>query len=208
MDRRAAKVCWARDQGLKHVQTWKPNRGTAMATAMKHRPVQVDIYSRERAPIVERLQAMHSRSTWRDPETLWTPLETRLENTPFAHTLAGACVWLRKRKTGQHDVSADLLWCFVMQEHCAEESMRVRNALVAAWVDMHKSVAELARTLPGLTAVERAAALLVQSCITGTAPGEKIPVQWKQWQKMQESGERMLWSLADLASKRAESALR
>jgi hypothetical protein len=73
---------------------------------------------------------------------------------------------------------------------------------------MHASIAVSARTAAGFASVERAAGVLVQACITGVAPSAKPVLQWKQWRKLQESGERMLWGLADRAARRAAEALR
>jgi hypothetical protein len=179
-----------------------------MIATTARRVVQTDIYSRERAGIIERLTSgLHPSARWRDPREQ-SAVSFRTDPTPLAHTLAGACVWLRNRKTGRNDVSADLLWCFVMQEHCEAERQRVVCALVAAWLDMHTAVAKHARTPAGLASVQKAARMLVERCVTGVDSGQKIPVHWQLWRKMQESGERMLWELADTASRRASRALR
>jgi len=205
----AAKVCWERDRDLKHMQTWK-QEGSAMKVAMAtRRPAQADIYSHERRAITERLETgLHPHAPWRDPREVSAGITHRADNTPLSHTLAAACVWLRKNTMGQHDVSGDLLWCIVMQEHCEAESQRVATALKHAWLDMHAGVAKLGRTPVGLAHIEAAAEILVAQCATGVRTQRKIPVQWKQWNTMQESGERMLWSLADRASRRAVAALR
>lgn len=89
------------------------------------------------------------------------------------------------------------------------EAQRVATALKYAWIDKHAAVAKHAQTLPGLASIEKAAIILVEQCVTGIPTGRKIPVHWQLWKnKMLESGEWMLWSLADKASKRATSALR
>jgi|SRR6185437_3900531 len=190
----------------------RADRADHAASAMKAadtRPEQADIYSQERRAITERLETgLHPHAPWRDPREVSAGLTHRSDNTPWAHTLAGACVWLRKNTLGQHDVSGDLLWCIVMRERCEAESQCVAIALKHAWLDMHAGVAKLGRTPAGLAAIEEAAAILVAQCVTGARTKRKIPVQWKQWHKMQESGERMLWSLADRASRRAVAALR
>lgn len=180
----------------------KPPRG-------KRSHPQVDIYSRERSAIIERLTAgLHPHSPWRDPREPWAPGQPKADPVPFAHTLAGACVWLRKNTTGQHDVSGDLLWCIVMQEHCDAEALRVATALKHAWLDMHASVAVLARTPKGTVSIERACGVMLNLCVTGIEVKTKPPVQWKQWTVMRASAERMLWGLADRASRRATAALR
>lgn len=169
----------------------------------------VDIYCLQRGAIIERLEkGLHPHSLWRDPREPWAPGQPKSDPVPFAHTLAGACVWLRKRQTGRHDVSAELLWCLVVRENCEAEAETVRCALVSAWLDMHASIAILARTQPGLCRVERAAATLVAMCVTGIQMRSKPPLQWKQWWMLRESGERMLWGLADRAARRAAEALR
>lgn len=205
----AAKVCWERPEELRHVQTWKPKGDAMMTTAARRQPAQVDIYSHERGAIIERLTTgLHPHAPWRDPREISAGKTWRVDNTPFSNTLAGACVWLRKNTSGQHDVSGDLLWCIVMQEHCDAEAEHVSVALKHAWLDMHTGVAMLGRTPTGLRSIERAAAILVSQCVTGIPTKRKIPVQWKQWKAMHDSGERMLWGLVDRAARRAVAALR
>lgn len=204
-----AKVCWLRDKKLKHVQTWRQSVSATMKTAASRRPPHADIYSRERRAITERLETgLHPHTPWRDPREISAGAIIKMENTPLAHALAGACVWLRKNVTGQHDCSADLLWCIVVRERCDDEIHRVATALKHAWIDAHAPVARLAMTPAGLASIEAAAMILVVQCVTGVQPRRKIPVHWQLWRKMQESGERMLWSLADKASRRAVAALR
>ena len=209
MGTETAKVCWARESKLMHRQTWKQGRDAMNATAATSRPAQTDIYSRERRAITERLETgLHPHTPWRDPREVSAGLTHSADNTPWAHTLAGACVWLRKNTMGQHDVSGDVLWCIVMRDRCEIESERVAVALKHAWMDMHSGVAKLGTTPAGLAAIEEAAAILVAQCVTGVKADRRVHVQWKQWSKMRESGERMLWSLADRASRRAVAALR
>lgn len=209
MNAAAAKVCWKREPELMHRQTWKQAKGAKMATAADQSRPQVDIYSDKRGGIIQRLETgLHPHAPWRDPREVSAGITYRADNTPWAHTLAGACVWLRKNKIGRHDVSGDLLWCIVMQDRCKEEAERVAVALKHAWLDMHASVARLGRTQRGLISIEHAAAMLVAQCVTGTRSHKKIPVHWQLWRDMQESGERMLWGLADAAAVRAIRALR
>lgn len=178
-------------------------------SAAIERVAQADIYSRERSGIIERLETgLHPSMRWRDPREISAGMMTSADMTPFAHTLAGACVWLRQRKTGRHDVSGDLLWCMVMQDRCDDEAQRVVTALVAAWLDLHASVAKYAQTPAGLASVQHASRVLVWQCVTGVAQRARIKLRWELWQKMQASGERMLWGLADAAATRATNALR
>ena len=180
-----------------------------METAAAHRPAVSDIYGSQRGPIIQRLETgLHPHAPWRDPREVSAGILFRADNTPWSHTLAGACVWLRKNPMGMHDVSSELLWCTVMQERCAIEAERAAVALKHAWIDMHASVAKLAQTPKGLQSVETAAAILVAQCVTGIRNKEKIPVHYKLWNTMLISGERMLWGLADVASRRAVAALR
>lgn len=178
-------------------------------TAAEFRPEQADIYSAQRHAITQRLETgLHPHAPWRDPREVSAGIMFRADNTPWAHTLAGACVWLRKNPIGMHDVSSELLWCIVMQERCDVEAERVAVALKHAWIDMHAPVAKLAQTLPGVASIEEAAAILVARCVTGVVTRRKIPIRWELWQKMKDSGERMLWGLTDKASRRAVAALR
>lgn len=180
-----------------------------MKTAAAHRPNEPDIYAFQRGGIIQRLETgLHPHAPWRDPREVSAGMMFRADNTPWSHTLAGACVWLRKNPVGMHDVSSELLWCTVMQERCDIEAERVATALKHAWIDMHEPVAKKAQTVKGLIAIEQTAAILVAQCVTGVRTTAKIPVHWQIWRKMQESGERMLWSLADEASRRAVAALR
>jgi hypothetical protein len=59
-----------------------------------------------------------------------------------------------------------------------------------------------------LASVEHAAATLAAQIVTGAESKRRIRIHWQIWRKMQESGERMLWGLADTASRRAAAALR
>lgn len=188
--------------------TKQAERGT-METAAAHRPAKVDIYASQRGPIIQRMETgLHPHAPWRDPREVSAGIMFRADNTPWSHTLAGACVWLRKNRVGMHDVSSELLWCIVMQERCDIEAERVATALKHAWVDMHAPVAKLAQTLPGVASIEEAAAILVAQCVTGVVTRRKIPIRWELWQKMKISGEWMLWGLADKASRRVVAALR
>ena len=178
-------------------------------TAAARRPAEADIYAAQRGAIIQRLETgLHPHTPWRDPREVSAGMMFRADNTSWSNTLAGACVWLRKNVTGQHDCSADLLWCIVVRERCDDEIHRVATALKHAWIDTHAPVARLAMTPAGLASIEAAAMILVVQCVTGVQPRRKIPVHWQLWRKMQESGERMLWSLADKASRRAVAALR
>lgn len=179
------------------------------AIAADRRPERGDIYNAQRHAIIQRLETgLHPHAPWRDPREVSAGIMFRADNTPWAHTLAGACVWLRKNKIGMHDVSSELLWCIVMQERCDVEAERVAVALKHAWVDMHAPVAKLAQTPAGTASIEQAATILVGRCVTGVITRRKIPLRWELWQKMKDSGERMLWGLADKASRRAVAALR
>lgn len=189
-------------------RTKQAERGV-MKTAAAQRPATPDIYAAQRGPIIQRLETgLHPHAPWRDPREVSAGMMFRADNTPWSHTLAGACVWLRKNPVGMHDVSSELLWCIVMQERCDIEAERVAVALKHAWVDMHVPVAKLVQTLPGVASVEEAAGILVARCVSGVVSKQKIPVRWELWQKMLDSGERMLWGLADKASRRAVAALR
>lgn len=169
----------------------------------------VDIYSRRRASIVERLESgLHPHARWRDPREASSSSGAAVDGTPLAHTLAGACVWLRQHRMGRLDVSADLLWCIVVPERSQAERELVEHALSRAWQDMHADVATLARTMSGLSRIDHASAVMVARVVTGIDRPAKIGLHWQTWRKMQESGERMLWGLADKASRRAVIALR
>jgi hypothetical protein len=189
-------------------RTKRAERGM-METAAAHRPNESDIYAFQRGGIIQRMETgLHPHAPWRDPREVSAGLMFRADNTPWSHTLAGACVWLRKNPLGMHDVSSELLWCIVMQERCDIEAARVATALKHAWVDMHAPVAKHAQTPAGLVSIEDTAMILVSQIVTGVRTKAKIPVHWQLWRKMQESGERMLWALADRASRRAVAALR
>lgn len=206
--RAPAQVCCTYPETAQQ-RSWTPDSAAPKPVQSRRPPPQADIYSQERAAIIERLETgLHPHAPWRDPREPWAPGQPKADPVPFAHTLAGACVWLRHRQTGRHDVSAELLWCLVVRENCEAEAEAVCAALVSAWLDMHASIATLAKTPAGLSCVERAAAKLVKLCITGHDARGKLPVQWKQWCMLRESGERMLWGLADRAARRAAEALR
>lgn len=212
----AAVAAVARDFGISSAQVRaviahadRQDAAAAARTAASKRPAHVDVYREQRQPIIERLQkGLNPHASWRDPREVSAGILYRPDNTPWENTVAGACVWLRKNQTGRHDVSGDVLWCLVMQERCEAEAERVITALTHAWIDKHQSIATLARTPTGLVSVERAAAVLVAQCVSGVPTRRKIPLQWKQWCMVQESGEWMLWNLADAASRRAVAALR
>lgn len=181
----------------------------AATTAAAGRTMQPDIYHDKRWAIIARLEkGLHPHTPWRDPREVSAGMLYRADNTPWENTLAGACVWLRKNLTGTHDCSSDLLWCIVMQERCESEALRVAVALKHAWLDKHAAVAKLAQTPAGLRSIEQVATIMVLQCVTGVRRRRKIPVHWQLWHKMQDSGEVMLWGLADRASRRAVAALR
>ena len=182
---------------------------TARDTAQQATAAGADIYALLRGAIIERLEkGLHPHAPWRDPREPWAPGQIKADPVPFAHTLAAACVWLRHRPTGQNDVSADLLWCVVMRGNCASEAKLVRHALTAAWLDMHAAAAVFARTPTGLAGIERAAAIVVAQLVTGIRDDGRKPVRWELWRRLEESGQRMLWALADHASRRVVDALR
>lgn len=185
-------------------ETWKDGRIETHEAPRE--PPQVDIYKRERSGIIERLESgLHPHAPWRDPREVPVVASYRPDSTPLAHTLAGACVWLRTHTEGQHDCSADLLWCVVMQDHCHDERRRVQVALMHAWLDVFGQ--RIVRGRNGLASINEAARMLVQQVTTGIRRVEKVPIRWELWQRMEVRGERMLWSLADKASSRAMAAL-
>lgn len=170
---------------------------------------QADIFSHERAGIVERMTcALHPHARWHDEREATSEPQSRRDNTPWAHAVGAACTWLRKHpESTEHPAAADVLWCVVMQDGCATEMLRVATALTRVWRGHVPRVRRMAWDSPQLGEVEYAAGLVVIRCTSGIATRDKPKLDWALWERLQRNGERAFWDWADAASRRAAKAL-
>lgn len=170
---------------------------------------QVDVYRHERAGIVERMTcALHPHTRWHDEREATSGSQPRIDNTPWAHAVGAACAWLRKHPdSGEHPAAADVLWCVVMQDGCANEMLRAATALARVWRGHIPRVRRMAWGSPQLGEVEYAAGIVVIRCTSGVATRDKPRLDWQLWEGLQRHGERAVWEWADTASRRAAAAL-
>lgn len=170
---------------------------------------QKDIYSTERAGIIERMTcALHPHARWHDGREAPTDHQPRVDGTPWAHAVAAACTWLRKHPdSDEHPAAADVLWCVIMQDGCATEMLRAAAALARDWRQHVPRVRRMAWDSPQLGEIEYAAGLVVIRCTSGLATRDKPKLDWQMWERLQRNGERLVWEWADTASRRAAAAL-
>lgn len=171
---------------------------------------QRDIYSTERAGLVERLCILAGQTTWREPVGGFGS-GLRPDTVPYAHTLAAGLSYARRRipevqemrhvvmRKDPTDIGPDVLECLIYQR--VVHGMSIRLQLVRALRDMS---GKLARAK--VDHVRACGLPIIQECATGVEAVKPEAVPTAVWIPASALGIRLLWAsagqtLRDLADK-------
>lgn len=161
---------------------------------------QADIYSHERASLVERLCVLAGQTTWREPAGGFGQ-GLRPDTVPHAHTLAAGLSYARRRlpdvdemrrfvmRADPSDIGPDVLECLIYRR--VVHGVRIRLQLVRALRDMS---GKLARAKEDHI---RACALpIIRECATGVEELKPAEVPTHVWVPASALGIRLLWASA------------
>lgn len=160
---------------------------------------QGDIYSAERAGLMERLCVLAGQTTWREPVGSFGGL--RPDTVPHAHTLAAGLSYARRRlpdiedmrrfvmRADPTDIGPDVLECLIYKR--VVNGIRIRIQLVRALRDMS---GKLARAKEDHV---RACGLpIIRECATGIEEPKPAEVPTAIWVPASALGIRLLWASA------------
>lgn len=161
---------------------------------------QQDIYSTERAGLIERLCVLAGQTTWREPAGGFGQ-GLRPDTVPHAHTLAAGLSYARRRlpavdemrhlvmRADSTDIGPDVLECLIYKR--VVNGMRIRIQLVRALRDMS---GKLARAKEDHV---RACGLpIIRECATGVEEEKPAEVPSAVWVPASALGIRLLWASA------------
>ena len=150
--------------------------------------IQGDIYSVERAGLLERLCVLAGVTAWREPVGGFT---NRAGKMPNAHVLAAALAFARGHSGHARDVGPDILEALVlarMTPHVDNITSKLAHALLDVSGRMH---AIDRRTL------DKGCFRVVRGCIVGQ-PVERMPgITAHDWRFIETFGTRTLWASAE-----------
>jgi hypothetical protein len=161
---------------------------------------QTDIYSHERAGLIERLCVLAGQSTWREPVGS-SGGGLRPDTVPQAHTLAAGLSYARHRipdadtlhglvmRADPTDIGPDVLECLVYRR--VVHGSRIRIQLVRALRDMSRTLAQADEDH-----VHKCALPIVRECATGVEADKPFGVPAKVWLPASALGIRLLWASA------------
>lgn len=160
---------------------------------------QQDIYSTERAGLIERLCVLAGQTTWREPVGSFGGL--RADTVPHVHTLAAGLSYARRRlppvdemhrfvvRADPTDIGPDVLECLIYKR--VVNGLRIRIQLVRALRDMS---GKLARAKEDHI---RACGLpIIRECATGVEEEKPAEVPPAIWIPASALGIRLLWASA------------
>jgi len=161
---------------------------------------QADIYSNERAGLIERLAVLAGQTTWREPVGSFGG-GLRPDTVPQAHTLAAGLSYARHRipdvdmlhglvmRADPTDIGPDVLECLVYQR--VVNGHRIRIQLVRALRDMSAALARADESH-----LHKCALPIVRECATGLEADKPFGVPAKVWIPASSLGIRLLWAAA------------
>lgn len=174
-------------------------------------PQQQDIYSAERAGLMERLCVLAGQTTWREPVGSFGGL--RPDTVPHAHTLAAGLAYARRRlpevqemrrvvmRVDPTDIGPDVLECLIYRR--VVNGWRIRTQLVLALRDMS---AKLARSK--VEHVRACGLPIIRECATGIEETKPDGVPAHIWVPASALGIRLLWAAAGEALRATAEKLR
>jgi len=160
---------------------------------------QADIYSHERAGLIERLCVLAGQTTWREPVGGFGGL--RPDTVPQAHTLAAGLSYARRRlpavdemrqfvmRADATDIGPDVLECLVYQR--VVNGMRIRLQLVRALRDMSGKLGRAKEEH-----VRACGLPIIRECATGIEELKPAEVPTAVWVPASALGIRLLWASA------------
>jgi hypothetical protein len=160
---------------------------------------QVDIYSTERAGLLERLCRIAGQTTWREPrDTDYVP---PVDPMPVEHTMLTGISFAHRRipsedefhrliwKRDPTDIGPYVLDCLIYRRVVHGREIRVQ--LVRALRDMSKRLAKADEDH-----VWKAAMPIIRECATGVEADQPTDVPDKVWIPASSLGIRLLWASA------------
>lgn len=159
---------------------------------------QVDIYSHERAGLMERLCVLAGVTTYREPVGSFT---APTGGVPHAHTLAAGLSYARRRvpdvdtlhqlvmRQDPTDIGPDVLECLIYQR--VVHGWRIRTQLVVALRDMSSKLARAK-----IEHVRACCLPIIRECSTGIEECKPEDVPERIWIPASSLGIRLLWASA------------
>ena len=160
---------------------------------------QVDVFSTERAGLLERLCKIAGSTTWREPrDTDYVP---KLDPMPVEHTMLGAMSFAHRRLPSEDefhqlvwtrdptDIGPYVLECLIYKRVVHGSAIRIQ--LVRALRDMSRVLARADETH-----VWKSALPIIRECATGREADKPAGVPAKVWIPASSLGIRLLWASA------------
>lgn len=149
---------------------------------------QVDIYSHERAGLMERLCVLAGVTTYREPVGSFTAPTGKM---PTAHVLAAALAFARNHSGKARDIGPDVLEALVLG-HMTDNAQHITNKLAAALLDVSARMHRLDRRL-----LAEACRRVAKACAEGV-PAERLNgIPAPDWRFIDTFGTRTLWASAE-----------
>src|SRR5690348_15050801 len=160
---------------------------------------QVDIFSHERAGLMERLCRIAGQTTWREPrDTDYVP---PVDSMPVEHTMMAGLSFAHRRLPSKDefhqliwtrdptDVGPYVLECLIYRRVVNGNLIRIQ--LVRALRDMSKAIAKADESH-----VWKSALPIIRECATGIEADKPSGVPAKVWNPACSIGIRLLWASA------------
>lgn len=161
---------------------------------------QSDIFSNERAGLLEKLGALAGVTTWREPTTGYT---NKAGEVPYAHILAASLVWW-SGQDGYDTISGHILASLVLQRlpdgRAYDDTL---NAMVRALSDISRRLALVDRRV-----LRYGCKQVWLQCALGVQAKRPSGLGARDWIAVDALGTRTLWSSADQGLNRMADALR
>jgi hypothetical protein len=161
---------------------------------------QTDIFSTERAGLLEKLGALAGMSTWREPGAGYT---NKAGQVPYAHILSAALVWWAGQD-GYDTISGHILASLVLMRlpdgRAYDDTL---SAMVRALTDISSRLARLDRRV-----LRHGCKQVWMQCAIGTHAKRPSGIGARDWIAVDALGTRTLWCSADQGLSRMADALR
>jgi hypothetical protein len=159
---------------------------------------QVDIYSHERAGLMERLCILAGVTTWREPVGGFTNKPGKI---PPEHVLAAALAFARDRSGKARDIGPDILESLVLGK-LGDRGEYITTKLLHALLDVSARMHAIHRPT-----LRKACRRVVVGCVEGV-PVERInAISAHDWRFIESLGTTTIWNSAEQTLKEVARAL-
>lgn len=149
---------------------------------------QQDIYSTERAGLMERLCVLAGVTAWREPVGGFTNKATRI---PHEHVLAAALAFARDHSGKARDVGPDILEALILARMTSHAD-NITNKLTFALLDVSARMHQIERAR-----LRKGAYRVVRGCVLGVATERMPGITAHDWRFIDTFGTRTLWASAE-----------